>query len=101
MAKQCLMAVLPGKAKSSQVHMAELDKEAELEDVGRAPTQKSIEDLTEIRISHNDPDRFFLLGSQLPEPEKTELLNLILQNKEVFAWTPYEMPSVPRSCATS
>ncbi|XXG76111.1 hypothetical protein AAC387_Pa08g0534 [Persea americana] len=62
MARQCLMAVLPGEAESSQVHMAELDREAELED--------------------------------LPEPEKTELLDLLLKNKEVFAWTPYEMPCI-------
>ena len=62
MAKQCLMAVLPGKAESSQVHMAELDREAEFEDVGRAPAQKNIEDLTEIRIDPNDPDRFFSAG---------------------------------------
>ena len=94
MAKQCLMAVLLGKAESSQVHMAELEREAELEDVGRAPLQKSIEDLTEIRIDPNNPDRFFLLGSQLPETEKTKLLNLLMQNKEVFAWTPYEMPGI-------
>ncbi|XXG89796.1 hypothetical protein AAC387_Pa12g1715 [Persea americana] len=37
MAKQCLMVVLPGKAESSQVHMAELDRETELGDVSRAP----------------------------------------------------------------
>ena len=37
MVKQCLMAVLPGEAESSQVYMAELDREAKLEDVGRAP----------------------------------------------------------------
>ena len=37
MARQCLLAVLPGEAESSQVHMAELDREAELGDVGRAP----------------------------------------------------------------
>ena len=34
MAKQCLMAVLPGEAESSQVHMAELEREAELKDIG-------------------------------------------------------------------
>ena len=34
MAKQCLMAVVPGEAESTQVHMAKLDKEAKLEDVG-------------------------------------------------------------------
>ena len=63
MVRQCLMAVLPGEAESSQVHMAELDREGELGDVGRAPGQKSIEDLTEVRIDTADPDRFFLIGS--------------------------------------
>ena len=36
MAKQCLIVVLLGEAKSSWVHMAELDREAKLEDIGRA-----------------------------------------------------------------
>ncbi|KAJ8649485.1 hypothetical protein MRB53_002508 [Persea americana] len=70
MAKQCLLAVLPGEAESSQVLMAELDREGELGDVGRAPAQKSVEDLTEVKIDPAVPDRFFLIGSQLPEPEK-------------------------------
>ena len=74
--------------------MAELDKEAELEDVGRAPEWKSVEDLTEARIDPNDPERYFLLERQLPEVEKTEILDFLLQNKEVFAWTPYEMPGI-------
>ena len=52
-------------------HMAELDKEVELGDVGQAPAQKSIEDLTEVRLDPANPDKFFLLGSQLPESEKT------------------------------
>eukprot|EP00268_Persea_americana_P064626 TRINITY_DN8531_c0_g1_i2.p1 TRINITY_DN8531_c0_g1~~TRINITY_DN8531_c0_g1_i2.p1 ORF type:complete len:153 (-),score=34.40 TRINITY_DN8531_c0_g1_i2:2086-2544(-) len=94
MARQCLMAMLPGEVESSKVHMAELDREAELEDVGRAPAQKSTEDFTEVRLDLANPDRFFLLGSQLPEPEKTELLDLLLKNKEVFAWTSYEMPGI-------
>ncbi|XXG83703.1 hypothetical protein AAC387_Pa10g1396 [Persea americana] len=94
MARQCLMTVLPGEAESSQVRVAELNREAELGDVGRTPAQKSIEDLTEVRIDPADPDRFFLVGSQLPEPEKTQLLDLLLKNKEVFAWTPYEIPRI-------
>ena len=94
MARQCLLAVLPGEAESSQVNMAELDREAELGDVGRAPAQKSIEDLTKVNIDPADPDRFFLVGSQLPESEKTELLDLLVENKAVFAWTPYEMPAI-------
>ena len=94
--------MLPGEAESSQVHIAELDKDAELRDVGRAPAQKSIEDLIEVRLDPTDPDILFLLGSQLPEPEKTELLDLLLKNKEIFAWTPMRCPaSTPKSCATS
>ena len=74
--------------------MAELDREAELRDVGRALAQKSIEDLTKVNIDPADPDRFFLIGSQLPELEKAELLHLLIENKKVFAWTPYEMPGI-------
>ncbi|XXG77287.1 hypothetical protein AAC387_Pa08g1467 [Persea americana] len=94
MVGQCLMIVLPGEAESSQVHMAKLDREGELGDVGRAPAQKSIEDLTEVRIDTADPNKFFLVGSQLPETEKTQLLDLLLENKEIFVWTPYEMPDI-------
>ena len=77
MARQCLLAVLSDEAGPSQVNVTELDREAELGDVGRAPAQKSIEDLTKVNIDPADPDRFFLVGSQLPETEKTELLNLL------------------------
>ncbi|XXG81436.1 hypothetical protein AAC387_Pa09g2071 [Persea americana] len=94
MARQCLLAVLSDEAGPSQVNVTELDREAELEDVGRAPAQKSIEDLTKVNIDPADPDRFFLVGSQLPETEKIELLNLLEENKAVFAWTPYEMPGI-------
>ena len=63
MAKQCLMAMVPGETETTQVHMAKLDREAELEDIGRAPEKRSIEDLTEVRIDPNDPERYFLLWS--------------------------------------
>ena len=88
------MAVVPGEAETTQVHMAKLDREAELEDVGQTLEQKSVEDLIEVRIDPNDLEIYFLLGSQLHEDEKTELLNFLLQNMEVFAWTPYEMPGI-------
>ncbi|XXG47107.1 hypothetical protein AAC387_Pa02g1806 [Persea americana] len=94
MARQCLLAVLPEEAEPSQVNVTELDREAELGDVGRAPAQKSIEDLTKVNIDPADPDRFFVVGSHLPKTEKTELLNLLEENKAVFAWTPYEMPGI-------
>ncbi|XXG82407.1 hypothetical protein AAC387_Pa10g0365 [Persea americana] len=40
------------------------------------------------------PTDFFCWGASSPEPEKTELLDLLLKNKEVIAWTPNEMPGI-------
>ncbi|XXG54223.1 hypothetical protein AAC387_Pa03g2164 [Persea americana] len=94
MARQCLLDVLSDEAGPSHVNVTELEREAELGDVGRAPAQKSIEDLTKVNIDPADLDKFFLVGSQLPETEKTELLDLLVENKAVFAWTPYEMPGI-------
>ena len=67
MAKQCLMVMLPNETESSQVHMAKLDREAKLGDVGRAPTQKSVEDLTEVKLDLADPGRFFSTGKSAPQ----------------------------------
>ena len=72
--------------------MAELEEE--LDRIGRNPEEKSVEELTEIRLDKDDGERFFLVGSQLGESEKGELNSFLLQNKDVFAWTPYEMPGI-------
>lgn len=50
--------------------------------------------MTEVRLDPSDPEQYFLLGSQLPETKRFDLLDFLLQNKEVFAWTPYEMPGI-------
>ncbi|GFZ15658.1 hypothetical protein Acr_25g0000670 [Actinidia rufa] len=65
-----------------------------LEDVGRDPEAKVIEELVRYELDEPGSDRFFLVGSDLNECDRTELIQLLKANIEAFAWTPYEMPRI-------
>ena len=62
-----------------------------LEDVERDPRAKVVEDLIRFELDEQSSNRFFLTGENLEERERTELIQLLKSNIEVFAWTPYEM----------
>ena len=51
------------------------------------------EDFVKITIG-DDPEKFFQVGSQLPQQEGEELIEFIKQNIDVFAWNTYEAPGV-------
>ena len=51
------------------------------------------EDLVKVIIG-DDPDKFFQVGSQLPQSEKEELIEFLKRNMDVFAWDAYEAPGV-------
>ena len=51
------------------------------------------EDLVKVTIG-DDPEKFFQIGSQLPQQEKKELIEFLRQNMDVFAWNTYEAPGV-------
>ena len=51
------------------------------------------EDLVKITIG-DDPEKFFQMGSQLPQQEREELIEFLKQNIDVFAWNTYEAPGV-------
>ncbi|CAK9168132.1 unnamed protein product, partial [Ilex paraguariensis] len=85
--KQCLTVRAKLVAKSQQVFIA--DEELPLlEDVGDKPKDKSIEELQVIPVDQTHPDRYFLIRSQLPTPEKESLIGLLRRNIEIFSWTP-------------
>ncbi|GFZ19457.1 5'-3' exonuclease family protein [Actinidia rufa] len=65
-----------------------------LEDVGRTPETKVVEDLMCYDLSESSSDCFFLTGSNLTERERTELIEFITANIEVFPWTLYDMPGI-------
>ena len=51
------------------------------------------EDLVKVTIG-DDLEKFFQIGSQLPQQERNELIDLLKQNIYVFAWNTYEAPGV-------
>ena len=51
------------------------------------------EDLAKITIG-DDPERFFQVGSQLPQQESEELVEFLKRNIDVFVWNAYEAPGV-------
>lgn len=65
-----------------------------LDDVGTRAEKKAIEDLVEVRINENDLEKYFLLGSSLTAQEQLEMVNFLVINIEVFAWTSYDMSGV-------
>ena len=51
------------------------------------------EDLIKVIIG-DDPEKFFQIGSQLPQSEKEELVEFLKRNIDVFVWSAYEAPGV-------
>ena len=51
------------------------------------------EDLMKVTIG-DDPEKFFQIGSQLPQQEREELVEFLKQNIDVFAWNAYKAPKV-------
>ena len=47
------------------------------------------EDLVKVAI-RDDPEKFFQVGSQLPQQEREELVEFLKRNIDVFAWNTYE-----------
>ena len=62
-----------------------IEKREVLEDVGREPEVKVVEDLIRYELEEPSSDRFFLTGTNLEEQERTELIQFLIANIEVFA----------------
>ena len=60
---------------------------------GGTSDEVKCEDLVKITIG-DDPERFFQVGSQLPQQEREELVEFLKRNIDVFAWNAYEAPGV-------
>ena len=61
--------------------------------IGGTSDEVKCEDLVKITIG-DDPEKFFQVGSQLPQQEREELIEFLKQNIDVFAWNTYEAPRV-------
>ena len=60
--------------------MLSIDKPAE---------EAKCEDLVRVTIG-DDPEKFFQIGSQLPQQEREKLIEFLKQNIDIFSWNTYE-----------
>ena len=85
--KQCFVAVNGSRAAKGFVQMIEGPEDREvLDNVGTKAEDKAVEELVEVRIDIEQPDKFFLLSSSLTATERTEMVEFLMANIEVFAW---------------
>ena len=56
---------------------------------GGVSDEVKCEDLVKVTIG-DDPEKFFQVGSQLPQQEREELVEFLKRNIDVFAWNAYE-----------
>jgi hypothetical protein len=71
----------------------------QLEGVGDTCTEKCHEtyepcEELEIVAFSSDPEKYFKIGRELSSADRTELINFLTSNIDVFAWDPYEVPRV-------
>ena len=45
-------------------------------------------------VFSSDPEKYFKIGRELSPDHRTELINFLVSNVDVFAWDPYEVPGV-------
>ena len=96
MVRQCTVAAIRHMPESE--HMTLSQKELwqlkpPVLSIDRTAEEAKCEDLVKITIG-NDPDKFFQIGSQLPQQEREELIEFLKQNIDVFSWNTYEAPGV-------
>ncbi|XP_028087838.1 uncharacterized protein LOC114288517 [Camellia sinensis] len=98
MSKQCFVAVNGSRATKGFVQMIEgPEDQSVLDYVGAKAKDQAVEELMEVRIDAKSPNKFFLLRSSLTAQERTEMVEFLMVNIEVFAWTSYDMPGVDPS----
>ena len=61
--------------------------------IDRTVEEAKCKDLVKITIG-DDLEKFFQIGSQLPQQEREELIEFLKQNIDVFVWNTYEAPGV-------
>ena len=61
--------------------------------IDRTVEEVECEDLVKVTIG-DDPEKFFQIGSQLPQKRREELVEFLKQNMDVFVWNAYEAPRV-------
>ncbi|XP_028085902.1 uncharacterized protein LOC114286872 [Camellia sinensis] len=88
--KHCFMAAMKAKQLCNRVQIVEVAEQLVLENVGETPEEKMVEDLEKVLVKEDDPEKHFFIGTSLGTDKKLQLLELLRENMEVFAWSAYD-----------
>ncbi len=101
--KQCIMVAIkqnplgPKRKGKVVVECSKvLQQLQEEEDVRLRSTHEPFEPCEELEsvLSSSDPEKYFKIGCGLDATERSELINFLVGNLDIFAWDPYEVPGV-------
>uniref|UniRef100_A0A2N9IC67 Uncharacterized protein n=1 Tax=Fagus sylvatica TaxID=28930 RepID=A0A2N9IC67_FAGSY len=87
-----IMEIKGDQVASKQCIMAALEKARDT----HTETYSSCEELDTVIFS-SDPEKYFKIGRELSPGNRTELIDFLVSNVDVFAWDPYEVPGVDPS----
>src|SRR4051812_48099244 len=62
-------------------------------------TFQATKDSKKIALDSSDPIKFVVLGDGLSSKWEGELVEFLRENRDIFAWSPQDMPGVPRELA--
>ena len=96
MAQQCMVAAIRHRPETELMTRREKELyqlKPSMLSIDRPAEEAKCEDLVKIIVG-DDPEKFFQIGSQLPQQEREELVEFLKQNIDVFAWNTYEAPRV-------
>ena len=94
MSRQCYIAAIKGKAVPEQVNWVEVPDRPVLEDVGTNVQDKSVEDLVPVSTDGVGAERSTLHGTSMPDWLEADVVKCLRRNKELFAFSTYEMPEL-------
>jgi hypothetical protein len=60
---------------------------------------KLADDTKKILLDESDPSKFIIIGTGLSTKQESELTSFLCENQDIFAWSPKDMPGVPRELA--
>ncbi|GAV60042.1 hypothetical protein CFOL_v3_03573 [Cephalotus follicularis] len=82
--RQCYKTAIMDKGKEKVLPIANVEPEH----------PQPVEDVIQMPLEEDNNERVFQVGSQLGEVEKGELITILQNNRDVFAWSAEEVPGI-------
>ncbi|KAK0585667.1 hypothetical protein LWI29_032085 [Acer saccharum] len=104
MARRANLSIFKDKTRVETLSVFEVNKEMQEENLGafeldpRDKSSREKEEPTEsIVLDETEPDKTVKIGARLAEQVKRDVSNLLIEYKEIFAWSHEDMPGISRS----